>query len=122
MVSTDHYISRAPGRLYHTKGKSDQSDMFSGVCVFIDHTSGYVSINHQVAINATETIKEKLTLDREDKSQGVMINVYHTENVIFNTSKFMEDLLKNHQKIGFNGAGASHKNESSYRIDDTFTL
>ena len=29
MVSADHYISRAPGRLYHTKGKSDQSDMFS---------------------------------------------------------------------------------------------
>ena len=29
MVSEDHYISRAPGRLYHTKGKPDQSDMFS---------------------------------------------------------------------------------------------
>ena len=23
MVSADHYILRAPGRLYHTKGKSD---------------------------------------------------------------------------------------------------
>ena len=28
MVSVDNYISRAPGRLYHTKSKSDQSDMF----------------------------------------------------------------------------------------------
>ena len=44
MVSADHYILRAPGRLYHTKGKSDHSDMFSGGCVFIDHASGYVSI------------------------------------------------------------------------------
>ena len=26
MVSTDHYISRDPGRIYHTKGKLDQSD------------------------------------------------------------------------------------------------
>ena len=43
MVSADHYISRAPGRLYHTKGKSDKYDMFSGGCVFIDHASGYVS-------------------------------------------------------------------------------
>ena len=58
MVSADHYISQAPGRLYHTKGKSDLSDMFSGGCVFIDHASGYVSIKHQVAINATETVKE----------------------------------------------------------------
>ena len=27
MLSVDHYISRAPGRLYHTKGKSYPSDM-----------------------------------------------------------------------------------------------
>ena len=61
MVSADHYISWDPGRIYHTKGKSDQSDIFSGGCVFIDHASGYVRIKHQLAINATETVKEKLT-------------------------------------------------------------
>ena len=43
MVSADHY----------TKGKSDQSDIYSGGYVFIDHASGYVIIKHQVAINAT---------------------------------------------------------------------
>ena len=64
MVSADHYISQAPGRLYHTKGKSDQYYMFSAGCVFIDHVSGYVSIKHQVSINATETLKSKLTFER----------------------------------------------------------
>ena len=59
MMSADYYISLAPGGLYHTKGKSDKSYMFSGLCVFIDHASGYVIINHQVAINATETFKAK---------------------------------------------------------------
>ena len=34
MVSADHYISRDPGRLYHTKGKTDPSDMFSGGCFY----------------------------------------------------------------------------------------
>ena len=68
-----------------------------------------MSINHQLAINATETVKEKLTFEREDKSQGVMINVYHTDNEIFNTSKFMEELLKRQQKIRFSGAIPSHK-------------
>ena len=53
MVSADHYISRAPGRIYLTKGKSDQSDMFSGGCVFIDHASGYVRIKHQVSMTGT---------------------------------------------------------------------
>ena len=56
MVFAYHYISRDPGRIYHTKGKSDPSDMFSGICASIKHASGYVSIKHQVDINATETV------------------------------------------------------------------
>ena len=68
MVSADQYISQAPVRLYHTKGESDEADMFSGGCVFIDHPSGYVSIKHQLDLNATETIKAKLTFEREDQS------------------------------------------------------
>ena len=85
-MSADHYISRAPGRLYHTKGKSDQSYMFSGGCVFIDHASSYVIINHQVAIKATETVKAKINFDREAQIQGVVIKGYHTDNGIFNAS------------------------------------
>ena len=67
-------------------------------------------INHQVAINATETVKEKLTFEREAQIQGVVIKGYHTDNEIFNSSEFMEGLLKKHQKIRFSEAGASHKN------------
>ena len=70
---SDHYISRYPGRIYHTKGKSDQSDMFSGGYVFFDHASGSLSIEHQVAINATENIKAKLTIERKAKSRVVVI-------------------------------------------------
>ena len=110
MVSEDHYILRPPGRLYHTKEKSDQSDMFSGGCVFSEHASGYVRIKHQVDINDTETFNAKLTFDREAQSQGVVIKRYHTDNGIFNSSEFMEELSKNQQKIRFSGAGASHQN------------
>ena len=69
----DPYISRAPGRLYHTKGKSYPYEMFSGGCVLIDHASGYVSIKHQVAINSIETVKEKLTFERYSQSHVVVI-------------------------------------------------
>ena len=34
MVSTDNYILWAPVRFYHTKGKLDPSEMFSGGCTF----------------------------------------------------------------------------------------
>ena len=60
MVSPYNYISWATGRLYHTKGKSDPSDIFSGGCAFIDHASGYLIINHQVAVDTIETFKAKL--------------------------------------------------------------
>ena len=105
-MSADHYISWSTCKIYHTKGKLDPSDMFSGVCVLIDHASGYVRINHQVDIKATETVKAKLTSEIETKSQGVVIKGYHTDNGILNASEFMEDLLKKHQKIRFSGAGA----------------
>ena len=59
MVSADHYISPASCRLYHTKRKSYQSDMFSGGCVFIDHSSGYVSIKHQVIKILSLTIERR---------------------------------------------------------------
>ena len=77
------------------------------------HASDYLSIKHQVAIKATETVKAKLTFEREDKSQEVMIKVYHTDT--FNTSKFMEKLLKNQKKLRFSAAGASHQNEAVSR-------
>ena len=64
IMSAYHYILQAPGRLYYTKGKSDTYDMFWGGFFSIDHTSGYVSINHQVDINANETIKAKLTSEK----------------------------------------------------------
>ena len=72
-------------------------------------------IRHKLAINATETVKAKPTFEREDQNQGVMINIYHTENGIFNTSKFMEDMLKKQQKIRFSGSGSSHQNGSADR-------
>ena len=61
MVSADHCIFLAPGRICHTKGKSDPSDILSGGCVLIDHASGYMCIKHQVDIKSTENCKAKLT-------------------------------------------------------------
>ena len=115
MVSVDHYILRSTGRLYHKKGKSYPSDMFSGGCVFIDHDSGYVSIKHQMAINATENIKEKITFYRESQSQGVTIKGCHTDNGIFNESDFMEELFKKEKNIMFSGASISHQNGTADR-------
>ena len=44
----------------------------------------------------------------------MVIKGYHTDNGMFNSSDFMEELLDNQKKIRFNGDGASHKNGSPY--------
>ena len=68
MLYADHYTLRAPVRFYHTKFKSVPSEMFSGELVFIDHSSGCVSIKHQMTINDTENTKSKLMFDRKAQS------------------------------------------------------
>ena len=42
-----------------------------------------------------------------------MTKVYRID--IFNTSKFMEELLKKQRKLKFSGAGASHQNGAGSR-------
>ena len=78
-----------------------------------------MSIKHQVSINATETVKEKLTFEREAKSHGVVIKGYHDDNGIFNASEFMEELFKKQQNIRFSGARVSHQNVAAERATKT---
>ena len=62
--------------------------MFSGGRVFVNHASGFMSTNNQVHINSTETIKEKLTFERDSQSQGVLINGYRADNDLLQPSIF----------------------------------
>ena len=55
----------------------------------------------------------------EAQSQGVVIKGYHTDNGIFNSSEFIEELLKKEQKIRFSGASASYQNGESERAIKT---
>ena len=63
-LNKNHLLPVHMVSVYHKKGKSDPSDMYSGGGVLIDHVSGYMSIKHQVDIKATENFKAKITFDR----------------------------------------------------------
>ena len=68
-----------------------------------------MGIKHQVAINATETVKGNNAFKREDQIQGVMIKGYHTDNGVFNAT------YNNQQNIKFSGAGSSYQNGAAER-------
>ena len=75
--------------LYHMRIKSAPYEMFSCVCAFVDHASGFMIIKYQLYINSTESFKAKIIFERGNKSQGVVIKGYHVDNGVLNALGFM---------------------------------
>lgn len=57
-ISADHFESRLKGRTYTSYGKTT-SDQFVGGCIFVDHMSGYIHVEHQLGFSSNETIRAK---------------------------------------------------------------
>jgi hypothetical protein len=108
-VSVDHYESRQPGRLYQSRGSSATKELFCGGMIFVDHASGFIDVRHQVSLSAMDTIKAKIGFEREAFHDGVKIQAYHSDNGVFTSKSFLEELVRTNQTIRFSGAGAGHQ-------------
>ena len=62
-IFVDQLESRVRGRLLHTAGRERESDMFCGSTVFCDAASGFIHIEHQVTLNASDTINAKTAFE-----------------------------------------------------------
>ena len=58
-VSVDQYICHDIGRLPHTKGKEKDAMRYCGGLIAVDHSSGYVHLDHQVSLYGGETVNCK---------------------------------------------------------------
>ena len=94
-VSVDHFVSKVPGRLYTSKGRSDVTEMYKGGCIFVDHASGLIYVKHQIGFGAIETIEIKQTFENWAYSHGVLISKYTTDNGTFGAKEFLAD-INNH--------------------------
>ena len=109
-VSVDHYQSTQPGRLYSSRGGVGPKSRFVGGAVFVDHASGLIKVMHQVSLDAVETIKSKLFFEKEAWQDGVKIQAYHTDNGVFTSKAFLDELITTNQRVRFSGSGAAHQN------------
>ena len=109
-VFCDQLESRVRGRLLHTAGREPESEKFCGTTVFCDAASGYIHVEHQVTLNASDTINSKLAFERKAMELGVTVSSYHTDNGIFKSRAFTEEIVNNHQSICFSGVGAKWQN------------
>jgi hypothetical protein len=109
-VSIDHFVCSTKGRLYESRGRSRDDVLYAGGMIFVDHASGHVHVEMQVALNASESIAAKQRYERSMLSLGVTVIAYHADNGIFAAHAFVQELHDHFQTAGYSGVGAPHQN------------
>ena len=56
--------------LYTSQGKRHPDMMYSGGCIFLDHTTGFMHVEHMVNFTATETIQAKQQFEKKMGDMG----------------------------------------------------
>jgi len=79
-------------------------------------------MQHQVSLNAGETIMAKWKFEYIDALYGVSIQSYHGDNGVFKSAEFQEELTLHQQTISFSGTGAPHQNGIAERAIQQTTL
>ena len=119
-VSIDHFICGTKGRLFSSAGKSLNSDMFAGGCLFIDHASNFVHVEFQKHLNTHETLKAKQSFELMARDSGVIPQSYLSDNGgSFTSAKFTEQPWTLKQVVKFAGVGAHHHNGHAERAIQT---
>jgi hypothetical protein len=115
-VSVDHFICSTKGRLHSSAGKTKESEMYDGGCIFVDHGSGYVHVEFQTTIDTHETLKAKQKFELLCRDFGVTPQQYQSDNGSpFTSQGFTENLSTFQQIIRFAGVGAHHHNGCAER-------
>ena len=109
-IFSDQLVSMQKGRLFHTAGRESEDSQFCGSTVFVDAASGYIHVEHQVTLNASDTINAKHNFERMAMELGVTVDSYHTDNGVYKSKAFTEELATNYQSIRFSGVGAKWQN------------
>ena len=98
-VSIDQYQAVIPGRQKSTFGKEKPSKKFTGGTLFVDHSTSYVYIEHQVSTGARETVRSKRRFERHCKDMGHPIKSYRADNHPFRSEVFKGEIENCHQTI-----------------------
>ena len=79
----------------------------------------YLWIWLQVSLGAEENLLAKAYFERESTLSGVKIKQYHTDNGVFTTQSFIDEVYKSDQRITFSGVSSHHQNGVAERAIGT---
>jgi hypothetical protein len=119
-VSVDHFESRLHVRTCDSLGKPS-SATFKGGCIFVDHASPNVHIEHQVGFSAGEKIWATQGFERVCMDNGVVVQEYLTDSGAFKANIFVARINETHQKLRCCGTNAHHQNGVAERAIQTIS-
>jgi hypothetical protein len=85
--------------------------MYTGGCIFVDHVSGHVYVEHQVHLTSHETLQAKDCYEEMCGDQGIIVQSYLSDNATaFASQEYTNKLSVFKQIMRFAGVGAHHHN------------
>ncbi len=113
LVYTDQFESRALGHVFGGRGASISRCKYKGGTLFCDAASNKIFVVHQVGFTPEETIGAKHRFEREAASVGVDVKMYSSDNGIYTSKGFKNELEKDRQSIQHSGVGGHHHNATA---------
>ena len=98
-IAVDHDICSTKGRLFTSKGKTKDTNMYTGGALFVDMSSKLVENVFQQHLNTHETLKAKQDFELKCKDAGVIPLEYISDNGSTFTSKSYAAYLSNFSQI-----------------------
>ena len=93
-----------------TKGQEPETKQYQVSTIAVNHSSEKIWVNHQVSLRAGETLQGKRLWEYDLAQYGFKVQTYHSDNGIFQSKEFQQDLKLRKQTIDFSGSGAHHHN------------
>ena len=110
-TSIDHFFSSVRGRLFNSRGKTREENMYCGGLLAVDQASNYVFVYCQRKLTTHETLRAKEQYERHCRDHGVINQKYLSDKgSAFTSKEFTEHLKELRQIIRFAGVGSHHQN------------
>ena len=106
-VSMDHFMVTERGHLYTSMGKTTSDLMYAGGCIFVEHATGDVHVEHLLNFTTTETLQAKARYEKCMADMGVTVQAYQADNA---AHAFINNIESGLHNIKFSGVGAHHQN------------
>ncbi len=83
VIFSDQYQTNIPGKPMKTKDGAGAVQPYRGGMIFCDAASGYIHVEHQVALTSYKTIAAKVNFEQLAIEASVTVTSYHTDNGIY---------------------------------------